>query len=85
MTGAERTPKPSTPEPGPDAEVADIKADIEQTRAELGATVQALSAKVDVPARAREKAQAAKPTLALAAAGAAVALAALLWWRRRRS
>ena len=43
------------PEPGPDAGIKDIEADIEQTRAELGETVEALTAKMDVKERAREK------------------------------
>nr|WP_090343947.1 DUF3618 domain-containing protein [Mycolicibacterium malmesburyense]CRL75172.1 hypothetical protein CPGR_03455 [Mycolicibacterium malmesburyense] len=43
------------PEPGPDAGVDDIQADIEQTRHELGETVEALQAKMDVKTRAKEK------------------------------
>lgn len=43
------------PEPGPDAGIKDIEADIEQTREELGETVEALTAKMDVKERAREK------------------------------
>jgi MYXO-CTERM domain-containing protein len=43
------------PEPGPNADKDDIQADIEQTRAELGETVEALSAKLDVKERAKEK------------------------------
>ena len=43
------------PEPGPDADISDIEADIEQTRAELGETVEALTAKMDVKGRAQEK------------------------------
>lgn len=43
------------PEPGSDAGIEDIEADIEQTRAELGETVEALTAKMDVKERAREK------------------------------
>ena len=50
------TPDPDRPEPGPDAGISDIEADIEQTRNELGQTVQALSAKLDVKERAKEKA-----------------------------
>lgn len=79
MAGAE-----SLPEPGLDAGVEDIQADIERTRAELGQTVQALSAKADVAERAKEFARAAQPTLIVAASAAGVALVALLWWRRRR-
>ncbi|ULE32864.1 DUF3618 domain-containing protein [Mycobacterium sp. IDR2000157661] len=43
------------PEPGPDADIKDIEADIEQTRAELGDTVEALTAKMDVKGRTRDK------------------------------
>lgn len=46
----------SSPEPGPDASIADIQADIDTTRKELGDTVEALAAKVDVKARAKQKA-----------------------------
>jgi uncharacterized protein DUF3618 len=50
------TTEHARPEPGPDAGVGDIQADIEQTRTELGATVAALSAKLDVKERTRQKA-----------------------------
>lgn len=53
-------PDPARPEPGPDAGIDDIQADIEQTRDELGDTVQALSNKLDVKERAKEKAVEAK-------------------------
>ena len=46
---------PTRPEPGPDAGVDDIQADIESTRKELGETVEALSAKLDVKERTKEK------------------------------
>ena len=49
-------PNPNRPEPGPDAGVEDIQADIAQTRNELGQTVEALSDKLDVKTRAKEKA-----------------------------
>jgi hypothetical protein len=49
-------PEPARPEPGPDADIDDIQTDIEQTRKELGETVEALSAKMDVKQRAKEKA-----------------------------
>ncbi|MGV0797517.1 DUF3618 domain-containing protein, partial [Mycolicibacterium elephantis] len=45
------TPDSARPEPGPSAGIEDIEADIEQTRAELGQTVQALSSKLDVKER----------------------------------
>jgi hypothetical protein len=51
MTGAD----PQRPEPGPDATIDDIQADIEQTRTELGQTVGALSAKLDVKQRVADK------------------------------
>ena len=82
MTGVE--PTPPAPEPGPDAGIVELRADINRTRAQLGDTVEALSAKVNVPERARAKAEAAKPTLVLTGSAAAVALIGLLWWRRRR-
>ena len=44
------------PEPGPDAGIDDIQADIERTRKELGDTVGALSDKLDVKERAKDKA-----------------------------
>ena len=46
---------PGSPEPGPDASVDDIHADIEATRDELGQTVAALTAKLDVGAQAQQK------------------------------
>ena len=70
-----------------------IKAEIEQTRAQLGRTVDELSSRLDVPTRAREGAARAKDTAvetyresppAVVGAGAAVAgLLGLLVWRRR--
>jgi hypothetical protein len=49
-------PDPMPPEPGPEAGVDDIQADIERTRHELGDTVGALSAKLNVKERAKDKA-----------------------------
>jgi hypothetical protein len=49
-------PDSMPPEPGPDAGVDDIQADIERTRKELGETVGALSAKLDVKERTKQKA-----------------------------
>lgn len=46
---------PDRPEPGPDAGMEDIEADIEATRRELGETVEALSAKLDVKQQAKDK------------------------------
>lgn len=47
---------PNTPEPDKSADIEEIERDIEATRAELGQTVDALSAKLDVKAQARVKA-----------------------------
>ena len=49
-------PDPLPQEPGPDAGVEDIQADIERTRKELGDTVGALSDKLDVKQHAKDKA-----------------------------
>jgi hypothetical protein len=48
MTG----PSHAQPQPGPDAGLDDLQADIERTRAELGQTAQALTDKLDVKGRA---------------------------------
>ena len=48
-------PTPLSPEPGPDAGIDDIQADIERTRKELGETIGALSAKADVTGRVQQK------------------------------
>ena len=48
-------PNPPSPEPGPDAGIDDIQADIEHTRKELGETIGALSAKADVKGRVQHK------------------------------
>jgi ElaB/YqjD/DUF883 family membrane-anchored ribosome-binding protein len=66
-----------------------LRRDIERTRAELGATVEALSHKADVKAHARAMAEQAKtqaqenPAVPLAA-GIGVAIVALWLIRRRR-
>jgi hypothetical protein len=44
------------PEPGPDADIDDIRTDIDQTRKELGETVEALTTKMDVKQRTKDKA-----------------------------
>jgi cobalamin biosynthesis Mg chelatase CobN len=46
---------PLSPEPGPDAGIDEIQADIEHTRKELGETIGALSAKADVTGRVQQK------------------------------
>lgn len=60
-----------------------IEAEIETQRAELAATVDQLTAKLDVKARMTTESGKPRPEV-LAAAGSLVALAvALVWWRRR--
>ena len=49
-------PESARPEPGPEADIDDIQTDIEQTRKDLGETVEALSAKMDVKQRTKDKA-----------------------------
>ncbi|BBZ17070.1 DUF3618 domain-containing protein [Mycolicibacterium gadium] len=49
-------PDPNRPEPGPDAGIEDIEADAEQTRKELGETIEALADKLDVKGRVKDKA-----------------------------
>lgn len=49
-------PEAARPEPGPDADIDEIQTDIEQTRRELGETVEALTAKMDVKQRTKDKA-----------------------------
>ena len=80
------------PQPGPDAGIEELQADIERTRGELGDTVAALSDKMDVKTRTQNrihevadnaKAEPAVPVAAVPAAAAAVGL--LVWLRRRRS
>jgi ElaB/YqjD/DUF883 family membrane-anchored ribosome-binding protein len=56
--------EPDRPEPGPDAGVDDIESDIEATRQELGETVEALQAKLDVKQQARDKVDATKQRVA---------------------
>lgn len=53
-----------------DAKVAALRSEIEQTRADLGETVEALAAKADVKARAQEKVADVKARAAEAAAEA---------------
>jgi hypothetical protein len=60
MTGANR----GLPEPGPDASVDDIRADIDATRGELGETVEALSTKLDVKLQAKKRVEDTKDLIA---------------------
>lgn len=52
------------PEPGPDAGIGDIQADIERTRESLSETVEALAAKADVKGRAKDKVAETKDAIA---------------------
>lgn len=52
------------PEPRPDADIDALKADIEQTRTELGETVGALTDKLDVKSRAEDAMHDAKDAVA---------------------
>jgi hypothetical protein len=54
----EQTENTTTPVPKPTIE--ELRAEIKQTRAELGETVQALAAKADVKARAKEQVEIAR-------------------------
>ena len=83
------------PEPGFDATKAEIAADAERTRHELGATAAAVAAKLDVPEQARQKVAETKQRVAHKTeparrnavpivAAVAVVVAGLLIWRRRR-
>ncbi len=80
MTGAERPRGPGTPAVGPDASVHDLQADIEQTRDQLGATVEAISGKLNVADRARSAA----PRLATMGVLAGATVIGIAWWRHRR-
>lgn len=81
MTRADRPRGPGTPAVGPDASIHELQADIEQTRDQLGATVEAISGKLNVVDRARSAA----PRLAMMGLVAGTAVIGIVWWRRRRS
>jgi hypothetical protein len=61
-------PQSARPEPGPEAGIDEIQTDIAETRKELGDTVEALSAKMDVKQRTKDKAAETKEAVALKAA-----------------
>ncbi|MGB6205411.1 DUF3618 domain-containing protein [Mycobacterium sp.] len=71
-------------EPGRNADIREIQADIERTRGQLGETVDALSANLDAKKDALDRSKAAaKPSLAVVASVAGATVVAMIWWRRR--
>jgi uncharacterized protein DUF3618 len=71
-------------EPGRDADIADLQADIERTRGQLGKTVDALSANLDAKKVAVDRSRAAaKPSLTVVASVAGATMVGIFWWRRR--
>jgi hypothetical protein len=75
-------PEPGRPEPAPDADVDDLQADIEATRDQLGETVEALSAKLDVKRQAKQKVDE-MPVVPVAAVALIVIVGVVIWRRRR--
>jgi len=57
---SEQTDGTAVSAPAPKPTIEELRAEIKQTRAELGETVQALAAKADVKARAREQVEVAR-------------------------
>jgi hypothetical protein len=93
------TPDRAPTEPASDASADEVQADIERTRAELGDTVNALTAKFDVKARASHAATDTKnrivdkatddygrikTTIPLAVTAVVVTAIIVAVWRRRR-
>jgi hypothetical protein len=89
----EQIDKKATPAPKPSVE--ELRAEIKQTRAELGETVQALAAKADVKARAKEQVEVARERaletvrtnqvpIAIVVAGAMAVVGIILVLRGRR-
>ena len=71
-------------EPGRDADIREIQADIERTRGELGKTVDALADNLDAKKEMVDRSRAAaKPSLAVVASVAGATVVGTLWWRRR--
>lgn len=92
-------PDPTPPEPGPDASLEDLQADIEETRDELGETARALTHHLDVKARAADAVAEAKekvvettttsdgsvkPALPVTAIAVAAIVVGVILWRRSR-
>jgi len=71
-------------EPGRNADISEIQADIDRTRGELGQTVEALSANLDAKKDMVDRSRAAaKPSLAIVASVAGATVVGIFWWRRR--
>jgi hypothetical protein len=90
---SEQTDKAATPAPKPTIE--ELRAEIKRTRADLGETVQALAAKADVKARAKEQVEVARERavetvrtnqvpIAIVVAGAMAVVGIILVLRGRR-
>jgi hypothetical protein len=90
---SEQTENTATPAPKPTIE--ELRAEIKQTRADLGETVQALAAKADVKARAKEQVEVARERaletvrtnqvpIAIVVAGAMAVVGIILVLRGRR-
>ena len=90
---SEQTENKATPAPKPTIE--ELRAEIKQTRADLGETVQALAAKADVKARAKEQVEVARERaletvrtnqvpIAIVVAGAMAVVGIILVLRGRR-
>ena len=90
---SEQIDRKTTPAPKPSVE--ELRAEIKQTRADLGETVQALAAKADVKARAKEQVEVARERalesvrtnqvpIAIVVAGAMAVVGIILVLRGRR-
>lgn len=78
------TEVPPADEKEPPRSIEEIRAGIAAERAALGETVAALSAKLDVKARVRQRLQDTPVTVYLLGLGAAVAVGAAAWLIGRR-
>ncbi|HEY7051068.1 MAG TPA: DUF3618 domain-containing protein [Mycobacterium sp.] len=82
------TPDGLPPELPADAGIDDIRADIEQTRHQLGQTVESLTEKMNVKQQARYKAaelrEKTPPAVPIGVLVAVAAVVGLVIWRRRR-
>jgi cobalamin biosynthesis Mg chelatase CobN len=93
-TGAPSNLAPNGTAPATSNDPDAIRAEIEQTRADLAQTVDALHAKLDVKTRAKDKVAQLKnsattntgkprPEVIAVTVAALVVVAGLVWWRRR--